>query len=207
MDSESVRRAVAAAGKAGVPQTLPAPVRAPAPSPDDAAPVVPSGPVFSPPDPRDPVARLERQALVVALQYPQFVPAEEFDAFPDTAFATPAWRAVHDAIRAAGGMAGAAAHPAGQWVEAVIEQSPETVRGIVNQLAVAPLPEDRENVIHGYVKGVIKAFVDLGLTRRVADAKSRLQRLDPAGDQEAYGAAFAELLAVERERRELREQV
>ncbi|MFE4466268.1 DNA primase [Oerskovia sp. NPDC056781] len=207
MDSESVRRAVAAAGKAGVPQTLPAPVRPAPPGPDDAATAAPSGPVFAQPDPRDPVARLERQALVVALQYPQYVPAEEFDAFSETAFATPAWRAVHDAIRAAGGMAGAAAHPAGQWVEHVIEQAPETVRGIVNQLAVAPLPEDRENVIQGYVQGVIKAFVDLGLTRRVADAKSRLQRLDPAADPDAYGAAFAELLSVEKERRELRERV
>lgn len=207
MDSESVRRAVAAAGKAGVPQTLPAPVRPAPPGPDDAAPAAPSGPVFAQPDPRDPVARLERQALLVALQYPQYVPAEEFDAFSETAFATPAWRAVHDAIRAAGGMAGAAAHPAGQWVEHVIEQAPETVRSIVNQLAVAPLPEDRENVIQGYVQGVIKAFVDLGLTRRVADAKSRLQRLDPAADPDAYGAAFAELLSVEKERRELRERV
>lgn len=207
MDSESVRRAVASAGKAGVPQTLPAPVRPAPPGPDDAAPAAPSGPVFAQPDPRDPVARLERQALVVALQYPQYVPTEEFDAFSETAFATPAWRAVHDAIRAAGGMAGAAAHPAGQWVEHVIEQAPETVQGIVNQLAVAPLPEDRENVIQGYVQGVIKAFVDLGLTRRVADAKSRLQRLDPAADPDAYGAAFAELLSVEKERRELRERV
>jgi DNA primase len=207
MDSESVRRAVASAGKAGVPQTLPAPVRPTPPGPDDAAPAASSGPVFAQPDPRDPVARLERQALVVALQYPQYVPTEEFDAFSETAFATPAWRAVHDAIRAAGGMAGAAAHPAGQWVEHVIEQAPETVQGIVNQLAVAPLPEDRENVIQGYVQGVIKAFVDLGLTRRVADAKSRLQRLDPAADPDAYGAAFAELLSVEKERRELRERV
>ncbi|MEK8228618.1 hypothetical protein NKG05_25325 [Oerskovia sp. M15] len=34
----------------------------------------------------------------------------------------------------------AAAHPAGQWVEAVSEQAPETVRGIVNQLAVSRCP-------------------------------------------------------------------
>ncbi|WP_318244001.1 DNA primase, partial [Oerskovia rustica] len=57
MDAESVRRAVAAAGKAGVPQTLPAPVRPAPPGADAAASAAPSGPVFAQPDPRGPVAR------------------------------------------------------------------------------------------------------------------------------------------------------
>ncbi|GHH66917.1 DNA primase [Promicromonospora soli] len=155
------------------------------------------------PDPRDPVARDERLALVAVLQYPQHVPPT-FDALDEDAFAVPAWRAVHSAIRAAGGAAAGREMSAAQWVAAVLEQAPETVAGVVTQLSVASLPEDREAAVAAFVEGVVRRVVDLGLTRRVADARSRLQRLDPA-DTENYQAAFAELLAIESERRTLRD--
>jgi DNA primase len=155
------------------------------------------------PDPRDPVARDERLALVAVLQYPQHVPAS-FDALGEDAFSVPAWRAVHAAIRAAGGAAAGRDVSAAQWVAAVLEQASETVVGIVTQLSVASLPEDREAAVPAFVEGVVRRVVDMGLMRRVADARSRLQRLDPA-DTETYQAAFAELLAIEAERRTLRE--
>lgn len=155
------------------------------------------------PDPRDPVARDERLALIAVLQYPQHVPAS-FDALAEDAFSVPAWRAVHTAIRAAGGVAVGRETSAAQWVGAVLEQASETVVGIVTQLSVASLPEDREAAIAAFVAGVVHRVVDLGLMRRVADARSRLQRLDPA-DTVTYQAAFEDLLAIESERRALRE--
>lgn len=202
MDADRVRREVASASR----RTTPGPVRTS--RPDDArqgaaddAPVVPAMPA---PDPRDPVARRERLALVAVLQYPQHVPPV-FDTLDEDAFSVPAWRAVHAAVRAAGGAREGAVLGAGRWVEAVVEQAAEPVRGLVTELAVAPLPEDRESVVGGYVAGVVRGLVDLGLTRRIADAKSRLQRLDPSADVAAYQEAFARLLAVEAERRTLRE--
>lgn len=155
------------------------------------------------PDPRDPVARDERLALVAVLQYPQHVPAS-FDGLEEDAFSVPAWRAVHAAIRAAGGATAGRDVSAAQWVGAVLEQASETVAGLVTQLSVASLPEDREAAIAAFVEGVVRRVVDMGLMRRVADARSRLQRLDPS-DTEAYQAAFAELLRIEAERRTLRE--
>ncbi|BDZ43247.1 hypothetical protein GCM10025865_25460 [Paraoerskovia sediminicola] len=157
------------------------------------------------PDPRDPVARLERQALVAVLQHPDVVDSATFDALEDDAFVVPAWRAVHDAVRAAGGIRESQGMQPGRWVEAVCEAASEAVLPVVNELSVAPMPEDRPGAVEGYVRDVIRKLVDLGLTRRVADARSRLQRTDPAADADAYGAAFAELLAIEKERRELRE--
>jgi len=155
------------------------------------------------PDPRDPVARDERLALVAVLQYPQHVPAS-FDGLGEDAFAVPAWRAVHTAIRAAGGVTAGRELSGAQWVAAVLEQASETVAGLVTQLSVATLPEDREAAVPAFVEGLVRRVVDLGLMRRVADARSRLQRIDPA-DTEAYQTAFAELLAIEAERRTLRE--
>jgi DNA primase len=155
------------------------------------------------PDPRDPVARDERLALVAVLQYPQHVPAS-FDELAEDAFAVPAWRAVHAAIRAAGGVAAGREQSAAQWVAGVLEQAPESVAIVVTQLSVASLPEDREAAVAAFVEGLVRRVVDLGLKRRIDDARSRLQRLDPS-DESAYNAAFAELLEIESERRALRE--
>ncbi|MGW8565259.1 DNA primase [Isoptericola sp. NPDC055881] len=202
IDTEDVRREVARAASA--------PPRARRPDQDQrrdsaAGPEAASAlPVLAAPDPRDPVARLERQALIVVLQYPQHVPAS-FDDLGEDAFGVPAWRAVHDAVRAAGGVAAGRDVDGGRWVEAVTEQAPETVAPLVTELAVAPVPEDRESAIGAYVADVVRALVDLGLTRRIADAKSRLQRLDQEKDPAAFQQAFTDLLAIEQQRRTLRE--
>ena len=173
------------------------------PSGADGRPTTGGVPQLPAPDPRDPVARDERLALVAVLQYPQHVPAV-FDSLGEDAFAVPAWRAVHSAIRAAGGAAAGREMSTAQWVAAVLEQAPETVAGLVTQLSVASLPEDREAAVAAFVTGMVRRVVDLGLTRRIADARSRVQRIDPS-DAAAYQAAFAELLAIEAERRTLRE--
>lgn len=205
IDTEDVRREVARAAsspsRGSRQDQRPDQHRDARPGPDAA----PATPVLAAPDPRDPVARLERQALIVVLQYPQHVPAT-FDELGEDAFGVPAWRAVHDAVRAAGGVAAGREVGGGRWVETVVEEAPETVAPLVTELAVAPVPEDRESVIGAYVADVVRALVDLGLTRRIADAKSRLQRLDQEKDPEAYQQAFTDLLAIEQQRRTLRER-
>ncbi|HWJ85412.1 MAG TPA: DNA primase, partial [Cellulomonas sp.] len=116
----------------------------------------PDRPVRLPmPDRRDPVAQTERTALEVVLQQPHLVPAE-FDELAADAFSAPAYRAVHEAIRAAGGLAVAQPLSAGgdatAWVGAVIEQAAAAVAPLVTELAVAPLPEDRPAALADYVR-------------------------------------------------------
>ena len=76
--------------------------------------------------------------------------------------------------------------------------------GIVNELAVAPLPEDRESAVEDYVRGVVRSLVEMQYTRRIADLRSALQRTDAQADPDGYQAIFAELLSIEAQRRELR---
>ncbi|MFD6448733.1 DNA primase, partial [Promicromonospora sp. NPDC060204] len=64
--------------------------------------------------------------------------------------------------------------------------------------------EDGVAAVAGLGVGGVRRVADLAHKRRVDDARSRLQRLDPA-DAETYNSAFAELLAIESERRALRE--
>ncbi|GGI06585.1 DNA primase [Isoptericola cucumis] len=208
IDTEEVRREVGRA--ASTPTRAARPDDRPARRRDadatDAAGGAPAVPVLAAPDPRDPVARLERQALIVVLQYPQHVPAA-FDDLGEDAFGVPAWRAVHAAVRAAGGAGTGRTLGGGRWVESVVEQAPEAVAPLVTELAVAPVPEDRENVIGTYVTGIVHAVLDLGLTRRRADAMSRLKRIgaDPDADAAELARLQQELLAIEAERRSLRE--
>ncbi|TDE89992.1 DNA primase [Occultella glacieicola] len=165
----------------------------------------------------DPVARLERQVLEVVLQLPQFALATSFDELGADTFVVPAHRAVHDAIRAAGGVrafgelaADASARGAGgeanaraaaTWNEQVREAAIGPVAVLVTELAVAPLPEDRPEALGGYAKGVLVALLRLGVTREIADAKGRLQRMDPT--DETYAATFGRLLELEERRRSL----
>lgn len=168
----------------------------------------------------DPVARLERQVLEVVLQLPQYALATSFDDLGADTFVVPAHRAVHDAIRAAGGVrafgelsADLSARGAGgdaprqassKWAEQVREAGEGPVGALITELAVSPLPEDRPEALGGYAKGVLVALLRLGLTRQIADAKGRLQRTDPA--DESYGATFGELLALEDRRRRLQSE-
>jgi len=210
MDSDTVRRAVSSAK----PPRL-APERAEGgrdaggrgPSSGARESAAPPAPTLVRPNPRDPVAARERQALEVVLQVPHALDAAMFDALGPETFAVPAWRAVHDAVRAAGGLAAAAGQPESAWVELVGEQAPEPVRPLVTELAVTPLPADRPEALASYAQGVVRSLVDLGLTRQIADLRGRLQRTDPTADAEAYARTFQELLAVEQQRRVLRESV
>ncbi|WP_127127227.1 DNA primase [Georgenia sp. SYP-B2076] len=165
----------------------------------------------------DPVARLERQVLEVVLQLPQHALGAGFDSLAPDTFTVPSYRGVHDAIRAAGGTAtygqrveqlaaersagDAAQHAAAWWAEQVRENAVGPVDGVITELAVAPLPEDRPDALAGYAQGVLVALIRMGLTREIADIKGRLQRTDP-GDP-TYAQIFADLMALESRRRSL----
>jgi len=204
-DLDTVRRAVAAARpRSGSSDERGGPAR-PGSDRRGGAPAAESAPRLVVPDRRDPVAQVERTTLEVVLQQPALVPAE-FDDLAADAFAAPAYRAVHEAVRAAGGLAAARATASPTaWVGDVLEQAAAPVRPLVTELAVAPLPEDRPEVLPVYVRDVVLRLVEVGYTRRIADLRGRLQRMDAAADPATYQAAFAELIALESARRTLRE--
>ena len=182
-DGRAVREAVASAGR-GRPAGRPAPA---APRPDRS----------------DPVAQVERSALEAVLQHPDLVP-EAFDGLGADAFAIPAHRAVHEAVRAAGGVSLGRARGAAGWVDAVSEEAAEPLRPLVTELSVAELPTDRADTLAGYVRAVVGRLLEMGLTRSIADLRGRLQRTDPSDP--GYGALFADLIDLEARRRALREQ-
>jgi DNA primase len=157
------------------------------------------------PDPRDPVARVEREALECLLQVPLLVPLEVAEGLDELTFEVPAYRAVHHAIRAAGGIARACTMTGTAWAEAVREEAPSAVAPLVTELAVTPLPADTDEALARYAASVVLRLAEVEVSRRVGVMRSRVQRLDPS--HPAAGEAFAELLAVESQRRALRERM
>lgn len=170
----------------------------------------------------DPIVRLERQALEAIVQHPGYVSGSGFDELDGDAFSTPAYRAVHDAIRAGGGLASymdylqiteaevgvgdeAARRAAAHWNQGLIESGSEVVAKVITQLAVAPLPQDDPDRLRDYCFGVVRALVRNGLNRQIGSLKASLGRY--SFDSDEYQAAFSELLRLEEKRRALTEDL
>ena len=147
----------------------------------------------------DPVMQVERDSLKVLLQNPELV-GEWFDAIEADAFTHPAARSVFEAIAATGGFAGDTSGRA--WVDAVLAQAADdSVRSQIVALTVEPITSTRIDV--RYVEALLARLLELDSERRVDDIKGQLQRMPQESAE--YQGLFAELLALEAHRRELRE--
>jgi DNA primase len=207
-DPNEVLRLVTAAVKRGDQGGPPAPgPRTPSGAAQPGGPGVAAGPPsgavpsFHRPDPRDPVASMERQALEVALQEPALLAGGIWERFSAARFATPAFQAVHDAMRATD--PALTADPV-RWVEHVMHEVPEPLRPLVSELAVVPLPASTEEAVQKYCRDILARLFELQITRVKADKMGQLQRLDPAADPETYQRLNRELMMLEMERRALR---
>ncbi|WP_284977837.1 DNA primase [Arthrobacter sp. fls2-241-R2A-200] len=160
-----------------------------------------NGLVFQRPDPRDPVAGMERQALEVVLQEPAVLGGDAWARFEASHFATPAYAAVHTGIRAAG-----LAHVADPvaWVEQIRQEVPEPLRPLVSELAVTPLPATTPEAMARYCRDILARLFELQITKIKADKMGQLQRLDAAAHPEDFQRLNRELMQLEMERRSLR---
>jgi DNA primase len=156
-----------------------------------------------PPDPRDPVVRLEREALKIAIQHPD-IAGPAFDALDPGSFVVPQHMAVRVAIGEAGGTT--EAPPTERWVALVRDHAaaPE-IKALLSALAVEPLLSSVDSV-QGYADAVLARVAEVAVTRRVTALKSRLQRVNPVEEQESYNRMFGQLVALEQERIRLRER-
>jgi DNA primase len=170
-----------------------------APSADEHEHAAPRGPQLTELG-TDPATRLERDALMAILQHPDLVGVDLVQRATQTTFHNQSLVVVRDAVAAS--ISGV---EAADWLARVIQEVPTTFASLVQQLGVAPLPERDEAALGPYARGVVASLVDKGLLARKADLLGRLQRADP-GDREAYKALQMELVGLETQRRQLREQ-
>jgi DNA primase len=146
---------------------------------------------------------VEREALKLALQEPALA-GPVFDSVDDTVYTHPLHIAIRLAIAEAGGAAVATAGPG--WIEAVREACGDlAAKALVGELAVEPLRVDGGP--DPYYVGVQMSRLQLfAVNRRIADVKSRLQRINPVTNAEEHLQLFGELVSLEQHARALREQ-
>jgi DNA primase len=156
-----------------------------------------------PTDSRDPVVQIERQAVKLAIQRPGLV-GPLFDAVESGAFTVAAYDAVRAVVVEAGGATSAAGGEA--WAATLRDKAPDdAVRNLITELAVEPLPVTTDDDPR-YAGAVVARLHELHATRRIAELKAKLQRLNPVEETEGYNRMFGELVALEQHRRGLREQ-
>jgi DNA primase len=159
----------------------------------------PAAPAARPYDRSDPIVRVEREALKLAIQSPVLC-GPEFDALGAPAFTIPVHASVFNLIGRCGGVV--AAGRAREWVAALLDAAPnDTARAFVTEMAVEPLqiPGDPDA---RYAEVVLASVGALAVGREIIAVKARLQRMNPL-EEEGYNRMFGDLVALERRRKTL----
>ncbi|MCR4488094.1 DNA primase, partial [Micrococcus luteus] len=156
--------------------------------------------IVVPVDPRDPVARRERESLEVVLQHPTLLSAEQWTALYAARFTVPQYAAVHQGVK----MAGSAGATPQRWVDAVRDAVPQEVAGVVSELAVRDLPARTPEDVDRYCRDIMNRLFALQIVHRKEELLGRLQRLGPEGDPAEFTRLNSELMELEARRRALR---
>ena len=138
--------------------------------------------------------RLERDLLKLALQYPASI-EQHLDGVDPDMLSVPAHRAIWREV-AAGGDA-----------STIVERLDEEGRGLVAKLVNDPIeyaPDvEGEPPPQSYVDDVVTRLKLFALGRLIDEKKDQLQKLNPIENEEEYRKRYAELIALEGERRRI----
>ncbi len=148
--------------------------------------------------PQTPGVRLERDALMAMLQHSDAVGADLMAQAVTAEVADPALRVVRDAIGAA---LATMAEPG--WFERVLAEAPEPYRELIRELALAPIPQNRPELLAAYSRGVVTSLLDRDLLSLKSELVARMQRIGDPGDPGSRRIQ-EQLAALESARRSLR---
>ena len=179
----------------------PSSIQPAAPQPEATVPAVEE---FLTPDPRDPVARLEKAALEIALQHPELISVEQWRNLATVQFRYRTHREVAAGIIHAATVM--APTPGIEWINCVRSGAVEGVHPAIAELAVSPLPVSSAERLPGFVTGALNALFEQQIARQKSDLMMRLEQLSANPDDEEYEAVQRQLLELEMRRRQLTAQ-
>ena len=148
--------------------------------------------------PTDPATRMERDAVMAILQRPLDVGRELIGRVAAAGFHDATLAVVRDGIAAS-----VDSWNQLDWIERVTHEVPPRFASLVNQLAVAPIPERPERIA-GYCRSIASDLVERDLLRKKRDLLGALQRSDKEADPARYAEMQTELVRIEAERRAVR---
>ena len=143
----------------------------------------------------------EREALKAIVQYPHMAAAFAAD-LHENDFTHPwsqeLWR--HISAKPL------PTSPDQSWLSALSESLPnDQLKRVLAQSAVEPL-RSTDDATQAVVNSLIARLQELTTARRIVEVKSKLQRTNPIEQAEDYNRMFGELVALEQQRRTLRER-
>ncbi len=145
---------------------------------------------------------VEREAVKLAVQLPVLV-APLFDALDEDVWTDSALRDVRAVVAKAGGAGSTAGGE--PWVSLLRETADDALRTLIGALAVEPVRSDSDPDTR-YATAVLARLQEFALSRRIAELKPQLQRVNPVEEPERYNRAFAELVQLEQSVRAVRER-
>jgi DNA primase len=156
------------------------------------------------PNPRDRNTFAEREALKLVLQQPGLL-AGGYGQLDGHAFTDPAYRAVHEAVVAAGGPGDAAVLGANAWLSSIIERLPPSgLRSLVTELALEPLRTKADLTF--YAGSILAKLAERAAKIQEDGLRSDLQRAEASGDAHRAAALNADLAEMAKYRRALSER-
>ncbi|MCZ9298674.1 DNA primase [Corynebacterium hesseae] len=169
-----------------------------------------NAPVMHIPGPREPHLWPQREALKLALQFPQ-IAGSYFDGITEDAYSNEAYRTIRRAISTLGGVTAGAEQPGVEWLAAVAGEMPDPMaRNFVSELAVEPIKlgetGNPDTDLEAYADSVLSRLQEARVGDQVAQLKAQLGRMRPSDDEESYNSLFADLVALEQARRELNDR-
>ena len=174
----------------------------------------------------DAVFIAEEQFMAVLIQIPNAIRADWFESLTPASFETPVFRALFQAVVAAGGLPEVTT-PQGLWMHNLIKAGGPMLESVVNELAVMPLPL-AERMANGdgaqgqgtangaqapasaskaeqqYASELLARLLDMSFVRRIASARARMSRL-PDGEEKI--ALLGTITNMEASRKSLQNQV
>jgi DNA primase len=146
----------------------------------------------------DATTRTERDVLMAILQQPVLVGPELLRRASEVRF-TDVWLGVvRDAIAVSIGDS-----QSDGWLGRIATEVPPRYARLVNELAVAPIPE-RDDRLAAYCNLIVSDFIHRDLLRQKVALVGAMQRVDAAAEPERYSQVQRQLVAIEEERRALR---
>lgn len=150
--------------------------------------------------PGNPTSWLERDALMAMLQQGEAIGVELMQQAVTAEVSTPPLRVVRDALAQALPALGTTG-----WLETVLAGAPETHQGLVRELAIAPIPQRKPELLAEYAQGVVRALLDRDLLGLKQELLARMQRIGDSADP-ASRRIQEQLAALEAARRGLRNE-
>ena len=174
----------------------------------------------------DAVFIAEEQFMAVLVQIPNAIRVDWFDSLTPASFETSVFRALFQAVVAAGGLPEATT-PQGLWMHNLTKAGGPMLEPVINELAVMPLPladrsangddaqgrrvqsdanspaSDTKAEVR-YASELLARLLDMGFVRSIASARARMSRL-PDGEEKI--ALLGTITNMEASRKSLQNQV